>query len=360
MKKIIIYLIAMVYITMMSCKHNSRNTVHNHDHEIHTEDHDHAENDHNHEHNHAYAETEHEHSHDENVEHDHEHEHAYKTGKVVLQLFNFIIKSSGEIKPANSSEIVLTASNAGIVHFVNNQITEGALVNQGQAIFYISGESLVENNINIKYNQVKSAYDKAKSDYERVEQLVKKNIVSEKEYEQLKMVYINAKSEYEIVQKSAKANGSVIAPEKSYIKEFYVEEGQYVEAGERLACVISKSKLHLVAEVSQSYINDLPDIESATFTLAGSSDVFNTQDLSGKLLSYGKAVNSDSYYLPVIFEIDYHKDLIPGSFAKIYLKSTKTENCLVIPKTALVEEQGNYFVFVEEGHDQFHKHQVQL
>ena len=156
MKKIIIYLIAMVYITMMSCKHNSRNTVHNHDHEIHTEDHDHAENDHNHEHNHAYAETEHEHSHDENVEHDHEHEHAYKTGKVVLQLFNFIIKSSGEIKPANSSEIVLTASNAGIVHFVNNQITEGALVNQGQAIFYISGESLVENNINIKYNQVKS------------------------------------------------------------------------------------------------------------------------------------------------------------------------------------------------------------
>lgn len=326
----------MVYLTMMSCKHNNENIDHDHNHETHTEDHDH----------------------EESEEHDHEHE--YKTGKVVLQPFNFIIKTSGEIKPANNSEIVLTASNAGIVHFVNDQITEGTIVDSGQEIFHILGENLVDNNINIKYNQVKSTYDKAKSDYNRAELLVSKNIISEKEYEHLKMVYLNAKSEYEILQKFAKANGSVIAPVKSYIKEFFIEEGQYVEAGERLACVISKSKLNLIAEVSQKYLSVLPDIESATFILSGESEVFNTKDLNGKLLSYGKAVSSGNYYLPVVFEIDYHKDLIPGTYAKIYLKSKKTENCLVVPKTALIEEQGNYFVFVQEGHDQFHKHPVKL
>lgn len=364
MKRIIIYLIAMVYITMMSCKHNNIDTVHEHNHEAHTDEHDHAEieytSENEEEHIHDHKSEENAHDHEEGEKNNHEHEHEYKTAKVVIQPFNFIIKTSGAIKPANSSEIVLTASNAGIVRFVNNQLTEGALVNQGQAVFYILGENLVDNNINIKYNQIKSTYDKAKSDYERAEQLVKKSIVSEKEYEHLKMVYFNAKAEYELVQKSAKANGSVIAPEKSYIKEFYVEEGQYVEAGERLACVISKSKLNLVAEVSQKYINDLADIESASFLLTGKSEVFDTRDLNGKLLSWGKSITADSYYIPVVFEIDYHKNIIPGSFAKIYLKSKITENCLVIPKSALIEEQGNYFVFVEEGHDQFHKHPVQL
>lgn len=380
MKRIIIYLILMVYITMMSCKHTNENKEHNHNYKIEeTHDHDHDYDEHNQDHDHDHDNEKEEHDHTEYEEHDHshessenehkheehaeqtqQHEHDYKTGKVKLQAFNYIIKTSGEIKPANSSEIVLTASNAGIVRFVNNQLTEGALVNQGQAVFYISGENLVDNNINIKYNQAKSAYDKTKSDYERAEQLVKKNIVSEKEYEHLKMVYSNAKAEYELVQKSAKANGSVIATEKSYIKEYYVEEGQYVEAGERLACVISKSKLNLVAEVSQKYINDLSNIESASFLLIGESEIIDTKDLNGKLLSYGKSITADSYYIPVVFEIDYHKNLIPGSFVKIYLKSKTTENCLVIPKTALIEEQGNYFVFVQEGHDQFHKHSVKL
>ena len=355
MKRIIIYLIALVYLTTMSCKQDSGSATHDHEHDHNNELSAHA---HNQEEN-KDSDHIHEHEQSKEIEID-KHDHDYKTAKIALQQFNFIIKTSGEIQPATTSEIMLIAANAGIVHYADNRLTEGALVKQGEIIFNISGGNLVDNNINIKYNQVRSAFDKAKSDFERAEQLVQKNIISEKEFEHLKMIYTNAKSEYDIVQKSADANGSVLAPERLYIKEFYVEEGQYVEAGEKLACVIAKSKLHLVAKVSQKYLNDLPDIKSATFLLTGESDLFDTETLNGKLLSYGKAIPADSYYLPVTFEIDYDKNLIPGSFAKIYLKSKKTENCIVVPKSALIEEQGNYFVFVEEGHDQFHKHAVQL
>lgn len=358
MKKITILLIAMVYLTMMSCKHNSDhlNSEHNHDHET-------SEQEHNHEHEEG---GDHEHQESEMEDHDHEHEsgdeheHEYKTAKVAFESFNKIIKTSGEILASNSGEVVITANSAGIVHYADQNITEGAYVNAGQPIFYISGGDLVNNNVNIKYNQVKSTYDKAKSDYERAEQLVKQKIISEKEFEQAKMVYLNAKSEFDVISKSAKGTGSVVAPSESYIKEFYVEEGQYIEAGERLACVIKNQKLKLVAEVSQKYYSELSDIESATFLPAGSSKIYNTKELNGKILSYGKAVNSNSYYLPVVIEIDYQKGLVPGSFAQIFLKGKKTDKCIVVPKTALVEEQGNYFVFVEEGHDQFHKHPVTL
>ena len=348
MKKITILLITMVYLTMMSCKHNDEHTHSDHDH-----DHETTEQEHNYDH-----EEEEDHDHEEAG--DHEHEHEYKTTKVLFEPFNKIIKTSGEILASNSGEVVITATSAGIIHYADQKITEGTYVNEGQSIFFISGEDLIDNNVNTKYNQVKSKYNKAKSDYERAEQLVKQNIISEKEYEQLKMVYLSAKSEYDVISKSASGNGSVVVPTKSYIKEFYVEEGQYVEAGEKLACVIKNQKLKLVAEVSQKYYSELSDIESATFLQAGNSKIYDTKELNGKVLSYGKAVNSDSYYLPVVFEIDYQKEFVPGSFVQIFLKGKKTDKCIIVPKTALIEEQGNYFVFVEEGHDQFHKHPVTL
>lgn len=356
MKKLAILLISMVYITMMSCNNNK--AEHDHSHE--SEEHNHeSELSHNNEdtHNQDHSAEE---EHDHNTEESEEHQHDYKTAKVAFEPFHSIIKTSGEIKLSTSGEFVLTAPSSGIVHYADQTLSEGTSLKAGQNMFYISGGDLVDNNVNVKYNQAKSRYDKATSDYERAEQLVKQNIISEKEFDQAKMVYLNAKSEFDIMKKSASGKSSVKTPSKSFIKEFYVEEGQYVEAGEKLVCIINHQKLRLVAEVSQKHIQKLSDIESATFIPAGSKKAFDTNELNGKLLAYGKAINAESYYLPVVFEIDYHEELVPGSYAQIFLKGKKTDKQVIVPKTALIEEQGNYFVFVEEGHDQFHKHPVNL
>lgn len=362
MKKLLILLIGLVYLTMMSCKNNIENAhdEHNHDQEM-PADHDHEEtksdtHEHEAEEQNQVTESD-EHNHENETE---EHDHKYKTGKVDFEPFNYIIKSSGEIKAATTNEIVLSATTSGIVHYADNQLTEGALLKSGQTIFYISGDDLIDNNVNVKYAKAKSSYAKAKSDYDRAEQLVQKKIISEKECEQLKMVYLGAKSEFDVLKKSANGMGDVNVQVQSFIKEFYVEEGQYVDAGEKLACVITNKKMRLLAEVSQKHLNELAKIESANFMQAEDSRVYDTKKLNGKLLSYGKALMSGSYYLPVVFEIDYDESLIPGTFVKVFLKSKRTEESVIVPKTALVEEQGNYFVFVEEGHDTFHKHLVKL
>jgi len=373
MKKIFILLIALVYLSAMSCKNNTEHIhdEHNHDHEV-AVDHNHEEHDDNHTHEHkethseehAYNGGEHLHEH-ESAEHNYDHEteehkHNYKTGKVEFEPFNYIIKSSGEIKAATTDEIILSATTSGIVHYSDNNLAEGSLLKSGETIFYISGDDLIDNNVSVKYAKAKSSYAKAKSDYERAEQLVKEKIISEKESEQLKMVYLGAKSEFDVLKKSAKGTGDVNVQLQSFVKEFYVVEGQFVDAGEKLASVIANTKLRIVAEVSQKHLNDLANIESANFMQAKDSKVYDTKKLNGKLLSYGKALISESYYVPVVFEIDYNKNLIPGTFVKIFLKSKKTKESIIVPKTALIEEQGNYFVFVEEGHDIFHKHQVIL
>lgn len=369
----------MVYITMMSCKHNddhnhddhghsheevSEHTDHDneHEHEKETEEHahDHSVEEHNQDEaeEHVHNHTDEEHNQNETEEHDHKHE--YKTAKIQLQSFHQIIKTSGEIINSPSEEIEVVATNNGRISLFAG-LAKGVNVNTDQILFQISGDNIIDNNIALRYNTAKADFEKAKSDFERAEKLTKNNIISEKEYEQIKLEYSNTKYEYELIAKSYKKGSGVVAsPSKGYVKEYFVNEGQYVETGQKLAVINKQSRLRLVAEVSQKYVHNLPEIESATFLINNSEKAFDTESLDGKLISYGKSVNSKSYYIPVIFEIKNDKDLLPGSFTQVFLKGKELKDVIVVPVSALIEEQDNYFVFVEEDHDKFQKRHVIL
>lgn len=374
MKKVVILLVALVYVTMMSCKQNTHShDSHDHTHEAEQHSHDdhkhnHKAQEHNHEHSNESAEDVHSHKdgHDHNQhadeEHNHEgHNHEYKTAKLELKDFNEIIKVSGSIQAAVGNEIALVASNSGTIHFAHSNIVEGSNISKGEKIFYISGDELAENNITVKYKQIKASFEKAKSDYERAKQLNHNKIISDKELEKSQLEYLKIKSEYEVISKTySKGKGVVEAPVKSFVKEYYVEEGQYVAVGEKLACLIKQDKLQLKAEVSQKYLGSLSEIQSATFQLTNNNKVYRTQDLNGKVLAYGKSVKSGSYYIPVVFEIDYQEEILPGSYAQIFLKAKTIKNQIVVPKSALIEEQENFFVYVETAHDQFEKRHVYL
>lgn len=360
MKKFLILLVSLFYILMMSCQNSEqKHEEHKHSNEPteHTHEDDHVNKE---EHNHLDEEAS-EHHH-ENEEHEHEgHQHDYTTSKVELQSFNSILKASGEIKPSVNGEMILVATSSGLVHFADPNIIEGTNLNEHQIVFYISGGEMVDNNINLKYNQKKAALEKSKNDYERAEQLVKQNIISDKSFQKIKLDYLNIKSEFDVLMKSYEKGGSMITcATKAFVKQVFVEEGQYVQSGEKLACVVKQDKLVLMAEVSQKYINQLSNITSASFLFVDNPKVYRTEDLNGKLLTYGKALNGGGFYIPVYFEIDYQPELIPGSFVQVFLQG-KTENqTIVVPKTALIEEQEHYFVYVEESHDKFIKRKVKL
>ncbi len=361
MRKLVILLISMVYITMMSCKHNDD---HSHTHETVTNEHSNQESEHtDHDHANKTEEQAHDHSAEERslteLE-EHGHKHEYKTTKLQLQSFHQIIKTSGEIINSPSGEIIVVAANTGIVKFLAG-LAEGINVNPDQILFQISGDNIVDNNIALKYNTAKSNFEKAKLDFERAEKLVNDNIISEKEYQQIKLEYLNTKFEYELIAKSYnKGSGMVVSQVKGFVKEYFVEEGQYVEIGQKLAIIAKQDKLRLKAEVSQKHVHNLSEIESATFLINNSEKVYDTETLDGKLISYGKSINSKSYYIPVIFEIRNDKELLSGSYAQVFLKGKELKDVIVVPESALIEEQDNYFVFVEEEHDKFQKRRVVL
>jgi multidrug efflux pump subunit AcrA (membrane-fusion protein) len=64
--------------------------------------------------------------------------------------------------------------------------------------------------------------------------------------------------------------------------------------------------------------------------------------------------------LPVFFEIDNTGEIIPGSVVEVYLHSGAIESALVIPVTALIEEQGKFYAYVQTAGESFEKRELTL
>ncbi len=275
--------------------------------------------------------------------------------------FNEVIKTSGEILAAPGDEMIVTAKASGIVLFSGNNTIIGSEVMAGTNLFTVTGGDLAQGNIDAKYKEAKINFEKAKADYERAKELVEDKIVSEKDFLNIKLNFDQAQTVFNTISKNYSAGGQLISsPINGFVKNILVNEGQFVEAGTPLATLSKNKKLILQSNISQKYFEKLPSIHSANFKLPGNEAIYSTQELNGKVITYGKSASANSPFIPITFEIENTGSLIPGSVVEVYLKSLPIPNALVIPISALIEEQGNFFVYVQTAGESFQKREVKI
>ena len=381
----IIYAITILAISLWGCKNQSSQDKHTHSETETHAGHNHEEHDHCHEgHDHSHEGHDHDHEgHDHNHEgHDHEHaDHnheseeakhsdeiifpkaqAAKTTFEVREIqpasFNQVVKTTGQILAAPGDEAVIVATSNGVVSFTSNKLTEGTKVQKGQSLFQISSKNIAEGDY---YTKVKATYEAAKASYDRAESLVKDKIISQKEFENTKLEFENAKTAYDAVSNNKTAKGvSVNAPINGHVKNILVKEGEYITIGQPLATVSQNQRLVLRAEVSQRYYNAMQSIKSANFKTPYDNKVYSLEDLNGRLLSFGKTSNENLFFIPVSFEFDNKGEVIPGSFVEVYLISAPIENTLSIPVSALTNEMGIHYVYVQIDEEGYRKQEVAL
>ena len=368
----VIYAITILAISLWGCKNQSSQDKHTH-----SATETHAGHDHSHEgHNHEHEGHDHEHeTAEEHAGHNHESKatkhsdeiifpkaQAAKTTFEVREIqpasFNQVVKTTGQVLAAPGDEAVIVATSNGVVSFSSNKLTEGTKVQKGQSLFQISSKDIAEGDY---YTKVKATYEAAKASYDRAEALVKDKIISQKECESTKLEFENAKTAYDAVSNNKTAKGvSVNAPINGHMKNILVKEGEYITVGQPLATVSQNQRLVLRAEVSQRYYNAMQSVKSANFKTPYDNKVYSLEDLNGRLLSFGKTSNENSFFIPVSFEFDNKGEVIPGSFVEVYLISSPIENTLSIPVSALTNEMGIYYVYVQIDEEGYRKQEVAL
>lgn len=309
----------------------------------------------------------------EDAERHNEKEHAGHAGEVVLAqekaeaagvetdsiqpgMFRQVIKTGGQILPAQGDETVVTASMNGIVSFART-LTNGTQIRKGTVLFSLSADKMQDGD---PAERARIAYGKAKSEYERALPLAEKQIVPRKELEALKAAYEEARIAYEALAGRTAGKGTAIsAPVGGFVKSVEVKEGDYVTVGQPLMTLAQNRRLQLRADVSERHYGDLSHIVSAHFKTTYSDSVYSLEKLDGCVLSYGKASEAGAY-IPVIFGFNNVGGIVPGTFAEVYLLAEARNDVLSLPWTAITEEQGAYFVYIKEGKETYHKQEVKL
>ena len=332
MKKVIFMGVLGLFL-LGSCNSKSGDSHEGHNHE--TEEHNHDGHDH----------EGHDHEHEgHNHEHEEQENHAGGSDEIILPpakaqaagvavstvepgSFHQVIKTSGQVMAAQGDESVAVATVAGVVSF-KGKVIEGMSVSKGTPLVVLSSKNMADGD---PVQKARIAYEVSKKEYERMKALVGNKIVSEKE-----------------------------SPISGYVKNLLVKEGDYVSVGQPLVSVTQNRKLFLRADVSEKYYPYLNSIGSANFCTPYNNKVYTLKELGGRMLSYGKASGENGYYVPVTFEFDNKGDVIPGSFVEVFLLSSPMENVLSLPHSALTEEQGSFFVYLQLDEEGYKKQLVTL
>ena len=289
-------------------------------------------------------------------------EEAWKINFAVEQVkeepFFEIIKSSGEIMPAQGDEIVVTAKHRGTVLLGGTQLLSGEPVKKNEELMTLSA-SLLDGNLNQDYLKAKAAYDKSKENYERSKQLIEDRLITQTEFRSVEAEFKSARAVFENISRFHTTQGErIVSPQNGFIKESLVSEGQFVQAGQALMVITQNRKLTLRADVPQKDYARLPSVFSANFITPYDQQVHSIENLGGKKITFGKSTLDKTFFTPVYFEVINTENLIPGSYVEVYLKAGSFKNALTIPLSSLMEEQGNFYVFVQKSGEQYAKRYI--
>lgn len=306
------------------------------------------------------AQEEHDHEHGENIielSEDKAVAAGVKWATIAKEPFHSVIIAGGQITSAQGDESVVVATVPGVVRLKNN-LVEGSSVQNGQTLVSISSRNIQDGD---PAQRARINYEIAKKEYERVLPLVDSKIVSQKDFVKIKQDYENARLSYEASAKGYTKDGQQVkSPLGGFIKSILVKEGDFVEVGQPLMSVTQSSRLFLKAEVSERYYSQLKNVQSANFKYSYQPDVYKLSDLGGQVISYGKASADQEYLIPITFSFKNIGEMVPGSFVEVFLLSKDFENSLVLPYTAITEEQGLYFAYKKVCVEEYEKVEVKL
>lgn len=301
--------------------------------------------------------------HEENVvvlSHEQAEAAGVKVAAITVGDFQESIRVSGQVMGAQGDEAVIVAKSTGVLNFIKDHISEGMPVRNGEIIAGISGETVVGGDpvaAAIADREAKAAA------LERAKRLIADTIISKKEYERIEAEYIQAKIAAGSTKNSSQKGGSVVAsPLTGFVKNVIACEGEYVQVGQVIATVTRSCNLQLRAEVPEKYFSMMNSFVDANFVMSyDAKTVYKVSELNGHLASLGTTLSEGTSSIPVTFEFENKGNVIPGSFADIWLLGRIRSGVLAVPTEALTEEQGAYFVYVQLDHpNEFEKREVKL
>lgn len=324
---------------------------------------------HHHEHGHHHEAEDHDHEAEEPGHHHDESEEAHE-GEILLSPekgerfgvrlaqaeeipFSEVIVVSGQILPSPSETSVVAAKSAGIVHLASG-IAQGAKVSQGATVATVSAKGMAGGDAN---ESARVALEAARRELDRLTPLHDEGIVSTRDYNAARQRYEEARV---AASGSGKAGSSATAVSSGVITRLLAGQGEYVEAGQPIAEISGSKKLTLRADLPEGKAAAAARVSGASFRPTYSSELLDLEKMKGRRVGGDPNAAATGGYIPVYFEFENDGSVVNGALCEVYLRGAEKGRVLAVPVSALSEQQGQMFIYVEAHPGAYRKQPVTL
>lgn len=263
------------------------------------------------------------------------------------------INATGVIENSPSDIAVVSSPTAGILT-LSPGITAGATVTSGQSIASVSASTVSGGDPN---KVALANLQAAKKELDRLEPLLADGIVTRRDYNAALAQYEAAKAAYS----PAASSGLVSAPLAGIITQLDKKSGDYVDAGAPIASVARNTSLIIKVDVPEKYRSELSDIRSASIRLPYTDSWLSIDSLGGSFVNTDSRslATASAGYIPLYIRIDGNNGLISiGGFVDVCLLCGDGSKAIAVEREALVEQMGNYFLFIKTEDHAYQKRLV--
>jgi|GEM_PF-919220 len=224
--------------------------------------------------------------------------------------------------------------------------------------------SIEQTRVHSELRQAQTDLAMAKKEYERVSKL--KDVVPDKDIWRAETALNIAreklnglKKQGDVYETSANQSGyksknpkRVImkAPLDGVIAETHVTLGEFVRLEKELYHIVNLSEVLVEADVFE---NSISRVSQATYAKV-IVEAYPNEIFTGKLVSTGTTIDPQTRTLKVLFLVPNPElKLVAQMFADVFIETGESFEGMTIPKTALVNQDGQWVIYVKTSGEQF-------
>ena len=245
----------------------------------------------------------------------------------VALLSNAAVRDSfstvGTVEAFREAEIF--SESAGLVRKVSAE--PGSSKKAGETLFLLDDELATA-----RKRRAEALYRKAQKDAERYKILYSEGAVALSASETAQLQLDEAEAEF-IAASRNYGDTRVKAPFSGIVTARFVEQGELVQEGKRVAQMVDMTKVKVIIFVPELRIVKFEPGKFLTVT----SDLYQGEAFTGKVGSVSdKAGRDHTFRVEVVLQNSGHSSLRSGMFARVLLKGEGERQALLVPRVALV------------------------
>ena len=246
------------------------------------------------------------------------------------------VKADGILEA--KTDLTILSETTGKVVAVHKE--KGATVDKGELLAQVENEI-----IQTEVSAAKTNLEKLETDLERFTKLSEENAVTKRQLEDVKIGLKNAEAQYRSAKKRLE-NTYIRATAAGKINDDFLQEGEFINQGQRLYEIVDASTLKLKVKLTASEVLALKEGDSVKI----STQVFPQKEFEGKVKAIAsKADDAFKYEVEIMMQNQGEVQLKPGMYATAHFNFKSNNAKYYLNRDALIGSVQNPEVYVIEN-----------